>query len=420
MKGIIYARQSKKEHEENSYSIPGQIDDMTKIAQARNIELPNEPITDPATRGKKIHRPGIDKLIREYIDDEEKKVDCILTTDIDRLGRNKTETFYFIGILSEVNVNIITRSRDYNIAKNPDDFIMAAIECRDAEKEGMQIGSRTQSGKRARFKDGLWVQGFIPEGYDKKVEWFDDGKKKKVRICKNITMVSIITDLYTTFKNKRKYENTKQQLGVRYQQTFNKVLTISSLKRILQDPVYIGKPCYKTEIRCAPELAIINEDLFNEVQGIIGRFKKSHDSKEEKQDAFKDVSKLYGIGFALRTFPEYVVHCICGGHMVVHDRSITKGVGVSRYVCPNHNCNKSKTIPTGAQIENYKNLNLLSCPYCRETEFFEFCKVENSNEYIYKCRHCGGSFKSPVDPNRFLRSVVGKNQVINPLLDTFT
>ena len=147
MKGIIYARQSKKEHEENSYSIPGQIDDMTKIAQARNIELPNEPITDPATRGKKIHRPGIDKLIREYIDDEEKKVDCILTTDIDRLGRNKTETFYFIGILSEVNVNIITRSRDYNIAKNPDDFIMAAIECRDAKRKVCRSGRGLRAGK---------------------------------------------------------------------------------------------------------------------------------------------------------------------------------------------------------------------------------------------------------------------------------
>jgi DNA invertase Pin-like site-specific DNA recombinase/uncharacterized protein YbaR (Trm112 family) len=413
MRGIIYARQSKKEQEENSYSIQGQIDDMTKIAQEHNIELLYEPLTDPATRGYKIHRPGIDKLIREHIDDDGKKIDFVLTVDVDRLGRNESETLYFMGILSEVHINILTKSREYNLEKNPDDFIIAAIDCHNAKKEGIKIGLRTQSGKRARFKDGLWVQGSIPEGYDKKVELSDDGKKKKVRICKNATMVSIITDLFMTFKNKRKYEAAKQLMGVRYQQTFNKELTTSRLKRILQDPVYIGKPRYKIETRCVPELAIINEDLFNEVQEIIGRFKKSDDSKEEKQSAFKEVSKLYGLGFALRTFPEFVPHCICNGHMAVHDGSITKGVWVSRFVCPNHNCNRSKTLPTGKQIDNYKHLNLLSCPYCRETEYFAYCKVQNSDEYIYTCLRCGGSFKSTANPSRYLRKIVTKKDQVS-------
>jgi len=435
MRGIIYARQSKKEEEENSYSISSQIDDMTKIAKEHNIELLYEPITEPATRGYKIHRPGIDKLIREHIDDEEKRINCVLTVDVDRLGRNETETFYFMGILSGVHINILTKSREYNIEKNSDDFIMAAIDCHSAKKEGIKIGLRTQSGKRARFKDGLWVQGSIPEGYDKKVELFDDGKKKKVRIYKNTAMVPIMTDLFTTFKNKRKYEDTKQLMGVRYQQTFNKELTISRLKRILQDPVYKGMPRYKTETRCDPTLAIINEDLFNDVQEIIGRFKKSDDSKNEKQNAFKEVSKRYGLGFSLRTFPEFIPHCICSGHMTIHDGSITKGVWVSRFVCPK--CNTQKTRPTGVQIDRYKNLNLLTCPYCRETEYFESCKVQNSDEYIYKCLRCGGTFKSTADPDRYLRTVAvkkdnvpavdqpqqenkTKKQVRNPSLDLFT
>jgi transposase-like protein len=250
-------------------------------------------------------------------------------------------------------------------------------------------------------------------------------------------MVPIITDLFTTFKNKRKYEDAKQLMGVRYQQTFNKELTYSRLKRILHDPVYIGKPRYKTDTRCDPELAMINEVLFNEVQEIIGRFKKSDDSKEEKQNAFKAGSKLYGLGFALRTFPEFVAHCICGGHMVIHDGSITKGVWVSRYVCPNPNCKRSKTVPTGKQIDSYKHLNLLSCPYCRETEHFTYCKLQNGDEYIYKCQQCGGSFKSTIDPNRYLRTVAikkdkvpavdqlqqenkTKKQVRNSSLDLFT
>ena len=435
MKGIIYARQSKKEQEENSYSIPGQIDDMEKVGQEENIELPYPPITDPATRGNKIHRPGIDKLIKEYIDDEKKEVKCVLTTDVDRLGRNERETFYFISILNEVGVSIRTKTRWYDITKNPDDFIIAAVDVHNAQREGKKIGLRTQSGKRARFKDGLWVQGSIPEGYDKKVEWFEDGKKKKVRIYKNTAMVPIMTDLITTFKNKRNYEDTKQLMGVRYQQTFNKELTISKLKRILQDPVYKGMPRYKTETRCDPTLAIINEDLFNDVQEIIGRFKKSDDSKSEKQNAFKEVSKTYGLGFSLRTFPEFIPHCICSGHMTIHDGSITKGVWVSRFVCPK--CNTQKTRPTGVQIDRYKNLNLLTCPYCRETEYFESYKVQNSDEYIYKCLRCGGTFKSTADPDRYLRTVAvkkdnvpavdqlqkenkTKKQVRNPSLDLFT
>jgi predicted RNA-binding Zn-ribbon protein involved in translation (DUF1610 family) len=246
-----------------------------------------------------------------------------------------------------------------------------------------------------------------------------------------------MTDHFTTFKNKRSYEDTKHLLGARYQQTFNKELTTSRLKRILKDPVYIGKPRYKTDTHCDPGLAMFKDDLYNEVQEIIARYKKDPNSKEKKQDAFKEVTKLYGLGFALRTFTQYVVHCNCGEHMVVHDGSITKGVWVSRYVCPNHNCKKSETIPTGAQIDSYKHLNLLSCPYCRETEYFRFCKVPNNDNYIYTCQQCGGIFESKVYPDRYLRKIAkkkdpvptsnttqqqeaSKKQVLKPKLDLFT
>ena len=440
MRGIIYARQSKKEQRENSYSIPSQIDEMTQYATSNEIELPYEPIVDAGKSGQKIQREGLEKCLK--LIDSDPQINCFLVIDVDRIGRHEVDPLFFMWILNYRNVKIISKLRKYDIKEDPADVILSAVDCYKGYREGRDIGERTQRGKKARFKDGLWVQSFIPEGYDSIIKWFDDNKTRKRWLTRKqstepIIQETVIQEIFTTYHKKPIFRDAISTMGVKYEQTFNKKLTENSLKRILQDPVYIGKPKYGELSRCEPELVIIDETLFNEVQQKISKNRSNHTTEERKQNVFDIVSKNFGLGFASRTFPEFVPRCICGGYMVVHDGSITKGVWVSRYVCSNHNCNKSKTLPTGVQIDNYKNLNLLSCPFCRETEYFTYCRVPNSDEYIYSCRKCGGSFKSTVNPNRYLRKIATKKDqvpTVNPVqqegtskkqpynlsLDTFT
>jgi Zn ribbon nucleic-acid-binding protein len=317
-------------------------------------------------------------------------------------------------LLNYKNVKIISKIRKYDIKEDPADVILSAVDCYKGYREGRDIGERTQRGKKARFKDGLWVRGFIPEGYSSIVKWFDDGKTRKqwlTRISSTTPVIQeiVVQEIFTTYK-KKSIRDTISIMGEKYQEIFHKQLNESRLKRILLDSVYIGKPTYGELIRDEKPLAIIDELLFNEVQQKLSKNKRNHTAHEIKQNVFDIVSKNFGLGFASRNFPEFVPHCICGRHMVVHDGSITKGVWVSRFICPN--CNRQRTLPTGTQIDNYKNLNLLSCPYCRETEHFDYRREENIDEYIYKCRHCGGSFKSTANPDRYLRTIAAnKNKI---------
>jgi DNA invertase Pin-like site-specific DNA recombinase/transposase-like protein len=406
MRGIIYARQSKKEEEENSYSIPSQIDEMTEYAQQHKIEFPHEPIIDRGISGQSIHRDGIEKVLKLIKQDDQ--LDCFLVVDVDRIGRFGIEPLFFMWILNNQGIKIISKDREYDMINNPTDIVLSSVDCYRSFMEGRKIGERTQRAKIARFKDGIWIQSHIPEGYDKKVEFFDNGKSKKVWIYKLAEKEPVIQELFTLFKNEPTYKDVISSMKVKFKQTFNKDLKVNILKRILQDPVYIGNPLYGRTTRCEPELAMIDETLFNEVQEKICKFSDSHKPKRQKRDIIKELTKEYGLGFALRTVPELVLHCICGGHMKSHDGSITKGVYVTRFKCDT--CNKQKTIPTGKQIDSYKNLNLLSCPYCRETEFFEYSKTIYGDEYTYKCLKCNGSFKSSVNPNRYLRKIEAKKE----------
>jgi len=423
MRGIIYARQSKKEQEENSYSIKSQIEDMTKFAQEHNIELPYPPIVDLGVSGKQTIRPGTEKLW-EYVNGENKLIDCILVLDADRLGRHKVESLYFMWILNENQVKVITKDRQYDMAEKPTDYIVAAMDFFRADEESKHIGERTQRGKKTRFKAGNWVHGYTPEGYEKKGEWLQ----------KKIGCESVVLELFTKFKETKSYSRTKNSMETKYSQMFNKELTIGRLKRILQDPVYIGQPRYGDVAYPDSNLAMIDKTLYNEVQQLISRFSDGHASKKNKNYAFEEITKKYGLGFALRTIPEFIPHCECGGHMLKHGGSITKGYWVTRFKCDT--CGRQETHPTGAQIDQFKNITLLSCPYCRETEYFEVCKTPDVEEYLYKCLQCAGSFKSTENPNRYLRKIASKKdppavnhvqqedkpkkQVLKSTLDVFT
>lgn len=410
MRGLIYARQSKKEDEENSYGIPSQIDEMTEYAQQHKIELPYEPIIDRGISGQSIHRAGISQVKKLVKQDDQ--LDCLLVVHVNRIGRHVIEPLIFAWELNNNAIDIVTKNRTYNINKNPEDVILLIIDCYGSFKDGKDIGERTQRAKIARFKNGIWVKSHIPEGYVKKVEYFDNGRTKKVIIEKLPQAIPVMKELFTsfkTFKNKQAYANTVSLMEIKFKNILNKELTVSSLKRILKDPVYIGKPQYKKITYIDLELAMIDETLFNEVQQIISKFSDNHKPKRQKRDIIKNIVKEYGLGFALRTIPECIPHCPkCGGHMTIHDGSITKGVYVTRFKCDT--CDKQKTIPTGKQIDSYKNLNLLSCPYCRETEFFECSKTVCGDEYMYKCLKCGGSFISSANPNKYLRKIEAKKE----------
>ena len=411
MKGLIYARQSKKEEKENSYSIPAQIKESTDYANAHKIELPYPPIVERGKSGQRIQREGIIQSFNLISKDPE--LSYFLVTDVDRIGRHEVDPLFFMWLLNYKHVTIIANGREYNITKDPVDVIISAADCYKGYKEGRDIGIRTQRCKRLRFSDGLWVRGVPPEGYYEEIKFFDNGRSRKKWLHKKDADVPFIKALFIACKGKATLNDVIKKQGSTYESIYGKKLTPSILKRILTDPVYKGRPNYGYDSYYNPELQIVDDDLFNDIQNKFTKRKKNHSSKDEKENIFDILTKNFGLGFAARTIAEYIPHCPnCRNHMIIHDGSITHGVYVTRWVC--ESCKTSITRPTGAQINSYKHLNLLSCPYCRETEYFECFKVENTEYYHYKCLVCGNSFRCAANPDRFLRRLGKKEPEKNP------
>jgi hypothetical protein len=137
----------------------------------------------------------------------------------------------------------------------------------------------------------------------------------------------------------------------KYKKLLNKPLTIAQVKRILRDPVYIGKPRYGEEIVDSSELRFIDADTFSRTQKIMKRIKKrSSGDKNKKIVAIESIIDRFGICYAEKRFKIGVLCPVCGKVMVKNGmRQIRRsGVWVYNYLC--QACRKQVRIPSGKQL----------------------------------------------------------------------
>lgn len=219
------------------------------------------------------------KAFLQMLDDaQEKKFDYLLVKDISRLARNIIDSIETIRFLKRHIQKVIF----INQPNLTDDEFVLGIMGLIAQQESENMSKRVKFGKKMNMEKGR-----IPNmvyGYDKiKGDYFNMPINEK-----EADVVRRIFNYYTqggygcsTIANMLNDEGIMTKKGAKWQQI--------SVARILKNPIYIGKvingkqemveiysydrkniPEGNWFITQRPELAIVDEAIFNEAQRILG------------------------------------------------------------------------------------------------------------------------------------------------------
>jgi site-specific DNA recombinase len=184
-----------------------------------------------------INRPELNKMLEKV---QSYHYDAIVITDQDRLSRTTVGFAQIKEILTNYGVQVVTSSKIYDYTTQEDD-LMSDMQSIVAKQEYLNIKKRLVRGKRQSAKEGNWVGGKTPVGYD-----YDHKTKKLVpnEIAPTIKRIyEMYLSGYTTTEIARQFE-------------LEGILTPSGSKWdkarisvVLANPVYKGTVIYgKTKV----------------------------------------------------------------------------------------------------------------------------------------------------------------------------
>ncbi|MDK2584995.1 recombinase family protein [Romboutsia sedimentorum] len=235
MKVAIYSRKSK--FTGKGESIENQI--QLCMDYGKNIGVSDFLVyEDEGFSGKNTNRPQFTKMIE---DAKAKKFDTIICYRLDRISRNVADFSSLIDDLSSLGIGFISIKEQFDTT-TPMGRAMMFISSVFAQLERETISERVRDNMRELAKDGKWLGGQLPLGYDNEVvNYISDGKEHKYNILKvNEEEIELVNDIYNKFLEVRSLTKVSEYLyksGICGKN--GGTITPSMVKDILTNPIYV-------------------------------------------------------------------------------------------------------------------------------------------------------------------------------------
>lgn len=236
----IYLRKSRKDKELEQL---GEAETLARhekalLELAKKKSLAISDIYREVVSGETIEaRPEMQKLLKAVISGV---YDGVLVMEVERLARGNTKDQGIVAESFQIsNTLIITPSKTYDPSNEFDEeyFEFGLFMSR---REYKTINRRIQRGRIASVKEGKYVAGTAPLGYDKvKIK---GAKGYTLEPNKDSETVKLIYNLYTDTQNPigmQLIAKRLDKLGIKPQKASN--WSRASIKDILTNPTYIGK-----------------------------------------------------------------------------------------------------------------------------------------------------------------------------------
>ncbi len=346
-KVAIYCRVSTVEQAEEGYSIDEQNLKIREYCEREGHEIYNL-YEDRGISGKNItNRPGIKQLLHDVT---ENKFDLVIVWKLNRISRKLLDILNIVELLNKHNIAFRSLTENFE-TETPSGKLQLNIMGAIGEFERETIAENVKMGLLARARDGRWNGGVVL-GYDL-VELPNDGKKRKnTRLEineKEANTVRRIFELYSQGYGYKAVVNRVNKEG--YKTKRNKQFAVSTVKEILQNPVYIGKIRYnvrqdwskkrRNNINANPILSdgqhepIIDMQTWNKVQVILKERSKKH-------------NKVYDSEFPLTG----ILKCpVCGAGMTI-SRSTSRRKDGTKKVLEYYSCGNWKNKGTAVCNSN--------------------------------------------------------------------
>lgn len=263
MKYYAYRRVSTQTQTEK-YGLDIQKDEIEKYAHENGIEIAEwygddgiSGATDDATLD--INRPGMSALLSVLSDG-----DRIIVLQTSRCWRNDTSKVLIRHELAKVNADIISIEQpNYTIYyKDPNDFLINSIlEILD-EYDKLLIARKLANGRRAKSVRGTKACGSAPIGY----LWHD----ADIEIDSENAI--IVTDIFRAYVETKTLGKVAEYCKAKGYKTLpGNDFSKQSIKNILTNDFYVGIVTHAGQKYSGNHPGIIDIELFNTVQIMMGR-----------------------------------------------------------------------------------------------------------------------------------------------------
>lgn len=242
-KAYIYTRVSTT-MQVDGFSLSAQKEDIIKYAKYRNVQIVGE-FSDEGKSGKSDKRPEFMKMM-DAIKTNKDGVKYVIVFKLSRFARNAADTLKNLQLMQDYGVNLICIKEGIDTS-NATGKLMVTVMSAVAEMELENIHSQTMAGRQQKAREGKWNGGFAPYGYtiNKGVLEIVENEAKTVRyiydlfVNENLGVMGVAKRLNAEGIKKVVRQNGKHDY-----------FTADFIKKILDNPVYMGKIAYgrrKTE-----------------------------------------------------------------------------------------------------------------------------------------------------------------------------
>lgn len=225
----------------DGYSLEAQKDRLTKFAEFQDMEVVRE-YCDAGKSGKSITgRPEFTQMLQDVADDKD-GVEYILVFKLSRFGRNAADVLNSLQYIQDFGVNLICVEDGIDSSKDSGKLTITVLSA-VAEIERENILVQTMEGRKQKAREGKWNGGQAPFGYAL--------DSKKGMLIVNPEEAEIVKIIFNKFVNEglgadsiSNYLNQHGYVKTKYRSHELNYFTRSLVRKILDNPVYIGKIAY--------------------------------------------------------------------------------------------------------------------------------------------------------------------------------
>ena len=285
----------------DGYSLDAQKERLTKYAEGNDMVIAGE-YSDEGKSGKNIAgRVDFQRMLND-IACKKDGVEYVLVFKLSRFGRNAADTLTSLQFMQDYGVNLISVEDGIDSSKEAGKLMVHVLSA-VAEIERANILVQTMEGRKQKAREGKWNGGFAPYGY-KLVDGeliIEEDEAEAIRIIfDKFVHTNLGYNGVVNYLNNNGIKKKARQNGYLTQ------FTTSTVKAILDNPVYYGKIAYgrrKTtkiegtrneyhvvaqkefDVYDGRHKAIVDEQLWKDVQAkrraTASKLEKKHDLDHE-------------------------------------------------------------------------------------------------------------------------------------------
>ena len=219
------------------------------------VELADQ-YDDGGFSGGTLERPALKRLLADI---EAGRVDVVVVYKIDRLSRALMDFARLVEVFDRHGVTFVSVTQSFNTTTSMGRLTLNVL-LSFAQFEREVIGERIRDKVAASRKRGMWMGGYVPLGY--KVQ-----DRKLVINDREAATVRMIFERFLKVGSATALARALAAEGVQTRR--GKLIDKGFLYKLLNNRVYIGQAVHKGIAYSGEHRAIIAQDLWDKVHGIL-------------------------------------------------------------------------------------------------------------------------------------------------------